>query len=77
MSKPSSPPLFSAFLLLAESSVCLPFQVTVSAVSGWRAAWSFPKVCQLLLSASGDQHQKIHQGRNGAGSKGLLVTFIE
>lgn len=31
---------------------CLPSQVSVSAVSGWHAAWSFPKVCQLMFSAS-------------------------
>lgn len=44
-------------------SVCLPSQVTVSAVSGWHIAWSFPMVCQLLFSASGDKHQSTHKGK--------------
>lgn len=54
--------------------MCLPSQVTVSAVSGWRAAWSFPKVCQLLFSASGDKHQRTHKVKNGTDTKGGGVS---
>lgn len=47
MSKPL--PFSSRFLCLNfwlnhQITVCLPSQVTVSAVSGWHTAWSFPKV---------------------------------
>lgn len=59
----SALPFYPLFLCLRfwlnhQITVCLPFQVTVSAVSGWHVAWSFPKVCQLLFSASGDKHQR-------------------
>ena len=73
------PPLFLClyFWLNHQITVCLPSQVTVSAVSGWRATWSFPKVCQLLFSASGDKHQRIHKVKNSADTNGgfLLLSF--
>ncbi len=66
-------PLFLClyFWLNHQITVCLPSQVTVFAVSGWRAAWSFPKVCQLLFSTSGDKYQRIHKVKNGTDTKGV------
>lgn len=55
------PFLCLCFWLNHQITMCLPSQVTVSAVSGWHVAWSFPKVCQLLFSASGDKHQSTHK----------------
>lgn len=65
---------FTSGWIIRSQSVSLS-QVTVSAVSGWQAAWSFPEVGRLLFGASGGNRSD--NTKWGVSCHSHLVIFAE